>query len=48
MGIYIIFNKVNKATHVRSRAAYRLKIITRARSINEAFLAPIYILVTML
>ena len=40
--IYTIFNKINKATHVRSRAVYRLKLITRARSINDRFLAPIY------
>ena len=33
MGIYIIFNKVNKATYVSSRAAYRLKIIARTSSI---------------
>ena len=31
--IYIIFNKINKAAYVRSRAAYRLKIIARTSSI---------------
>ncbi|OCK95748.1 uncharacterized protein K441DRAFT_73431 [Cenococcum geophilum 1.58] len=33
------FNRIIKATHVRSRAVYRLKIIARARSINDGFLA---------
>jgi hypothetical protein len=47
-GIYIIFNKVNKATYIRSRAVYRLKIIARARSINNRFLALIYILIITL
>jgi len=42
------FNKIIKATYVRSKAAYRLKIIARARSINNRFLALIYILVTTL
>ena len=34
-GVYTISNKINKATHVRSRAVYKLKIIARARSIND-------------
>jgi hypothetical protein len=35
MGIYIIFNKINKATYVRSMAIYRLKIIARTSSIID-------------
>jgi len=35
MGIYIIFNKINKATYVRSMAIYRLKIIIRTSSIID-------------
>jgi hypothetical protein len=31
--LYIIFNEIVKATYIRSRAAYRLKMIARARSI---------------
>jgi hypothetical protein len=42
------FNKIVKATHVRSRAAYRLKIIARARSISDRFLALISMLVMTL
>ena len=48
MELYIIFNEIVKAIHVRSRAVYRLKIITRARSINDQFLALIRMLVVML
>src|SRR5258708_34706497 len=33
------FNEIIKATRVRSRPVYRLKIIARARSINDGFLA---------
>ena len=46
--LYIIFNEIVKATHVRSRAAYRLKIITGARSINDQFLALIRMLIVIL
>ena len=35
MRIFTIFNKINKATYVRSRAVYKIKMITRARSIND-------------
>jgi len=44
----MIFNRVNKATYIRSRAVYRVKIIARARSISNRFLAFIYILITIL
>ena len=43
-----IFNGIAKATHVRSRAVYRLKIIARARSINHEFLGFVYALVATL
>ena len=33
--LYTIFNKIVKATYIRSRAAYRLKIIARARSTDN-------------
>jgi hypothetical protein len=33
--LYTIFNKIVKAIHIRSRAAYRLKIIARARSTDN-------------
>ena len=46
--LYITFNEIVKATYIRSRAAYRLKIIARARSINDRFLALVRMLVTML
>ena len=42
--LYTIFNEIVKATYVGSRAAYRLKIIVRTRSINDQFLALIRIL----
>ena len=42
MELYTIFNKVIKATHVRSKTIYRFKIIARARSINNKILGFIY------
>ena len=39
------FNGIVKATHVRSRAAYRLKIIARTSSIIDQLLGLIYTLI---
>ena len=33
--LYIIFDEIVKATHARSRAAYRLKIIARTSYITN-------------
>jgi len=41
------FNEIVKATHVRPRAACKLKIIARARSTNDGFLALVRMLVTI-
>jgi len=46
--LYIIFNEIVKATHVRSGAVYRLKIIVRTSSITDEFLGLIYIPVATL
>ena len=46
--LYTIFNEIVKATHIRSRPVYRLKIIARTRFISDGFLAFIYILIIML
>ena len=40
--LYTIFNKIVKAIHIKSRAAYRLKIIARARSTDNKPLGLIY------
>jgi len=42
IGIYVIFNEIIKATYIRSRAIYKLKIIARARSIKNKLLGLIY------